>query len=108
MAREWFFCKVLVVLGLALGGVMLSAASARAFYWYEWPGSSVPTTSPTSPKVTTKTTDPGGGGGGGGPNVPEPTSILVMGIGLSVVGAVRAIKGKKKRKRESAGDQGIT
>ena len=106
MARDWLFCKVLVILGLVLGGVVLSAASARAFYWYDWPGSSVPTTTPTTgTKVTTKTTTPGGGGDGpgGGPQVPEPTSLLAMGIGLGVVGTVRAIKGKKKRRKERGG-----
>ena len=99
MARQLIFCKCLVVFGLVLGAFTLSAASARAFYWYEWPGSSVPTTSPTSPKVTTKSTDPGGGPGGG-PNVPEPTSILTLGIGMGIVGAVRAMKGKNKKRRE--------
>ena len=101
MARQWIFCKCLVVFGLVLGAFTLSAASARAFYWYEWPGSSVPTTSPTSPKVTTKSTDPGGDGDpGGGPNVPEPTSILTLGIGMGIVGVVRAMKGKNKKRRD--------
>jgi len=105
MARDWLFCKVLVIIGLTLGGITLSAASARAFYWYDWPGSSVPTTSGTTTKVSTKSTDPGGGGGdpGGGPQgVPEPATLLGMGIGLGLLGVVRAVKGKKKRK-ESGG-----
>jgi len=102
MARQWIFCKCLVIFGLVLASVALSAASARAFYWYEWPGSSVPTTTPTTgTKVTTKTTDPGGGDPGGGPNVPEPTSILTLGIGMGIVGVARAIKGKNRRRKKS-------
>src|SRR3954471_22965625 len=96
MARDWLLCKVLVALGLVLGGVVISATSARAFYWYDWPGSSVATTAATTTtRVSTKTTTPGGGGGGGGGDpgdgpqgVPEPTTLLGAGIGLGVVGVV--------------------
>ena len=107
MAREWLFSKILVLIGLVVGATVLSAASARAFYWYEWPGSSVPTHLHTNPstKVTTKSTTPGGGGppGGGPSETPEPTTLLAAGIGLGVMGVVRAVKAKRPTRRPRSG-----
>jgi hypothetical protein len=40
--------------------------------------------------------DPSTGGGGGGPGVPEPCTLLLLGIGLPLAGAARYVRSRRQ------------
>ncbi len=90
-------------LGVGLCVLLCSTGSARAFYWVGWPGAG----SPTPPRIVSETIQvdhrdptPVNKPPGGEPwrppgdddeppppgGVPEPTTIVLAGVGLAVAG----------------------
>lgn len=88
-------------LGVGLTVLLGGTNSARAFYWVGWPGAG----SPTPPRIVSETvrvdhrdptpiTRPGGepwrpprdDGSNPPGGVPEPTTVVLAGAGLAVVG----------------------
>jgi hypothetical protein len=91
------------VFAAAVGGAVLFASPAPAFYWLGWPGSGVqPPPSIVSetvkvehrdPKPPPVTEPPGGGPGdpppAGPEEVPEPATLLLAGAGLATAAGAR-------------------